>query len=97
MEQITFTPPLDVVAELLERCDQCGAAAKLHLTLADGALAFCGHHANAHAAMIVRTAVRVTVLSEFAWTGAATPGTPGSTVDGQSVAAGSEGAFPNSR
>jgi hypothetical protein len=97
MEQTTFTPPLDVVAELPERCDQCGAAAKLHLTLADGALAFCGHHANAHAATIVGSAVRVTVLSEFSWTGAAALGTPGSTVDGQTAAARSQRAFRNSR
>src|SRR5207248_1029898 len=30
----TFTPLLDVVAELTERCDRCGAAAKLTVAMA---------------------------------------------------------------
>ncbi len=97
MEQITCPPLLDVVPELLERCDRCGAAAKLHLTLTRGALAFCGHHANALAATIIGTAVRVTVLSEFAWNGAAALGTPGSTVDGPAATGRSQRSFRNSR
>ena len=68
--------------------------AKLHLTLAGGALAFCGHHANALAATIVGSAVRVVVLAGFAWSGAAAFGTPVSTVD---TAARSQRAFRNSR
>ena len=40
MEQTTFTPLLDVVAELTERCDRCGAAAKLTVAMAEGGLAF---------------------------------------------------------
>jgi len=94
MEQTAFTPLLDVVPELLERCDRCGAAAKLHLTLAGGGLAFCGHHANALAATITGSAVRVVVLAGFTWSGAAATGTPGSTVDS---AAGSRWSFRNSR
>ena len=97
MEQTAFTPLLDVVAELAERCDRCGAAAKLHLTLAGGTLAFCGHHANALAATIVGNAVRVTVLSGFAWQGEAALGTSVSTVDGQAGATRSQRSFRNSR
>jgi hypothetical protein len=100
MDQITFTPPLDVVPALPDRCDQCGAAAKLRMTMADGALAFCGHHANIHAAMIIKSAVRVAVLAEFVWTGAAALGTPVSTVDDRGPAdrsQRSERSFRNSR
>jgi len=40
-------PAVHVVPELLERCDSCGAAAKLHVSFAGaGDLAFCGHHGN---------------------------------------------------
>ena len=94
MEQTAFTPLLEVVPELLERCDRCGAAAKLHLTLAGGALAFCGHHANALAATIVGNAVRVVVVDGFVWSGAAAFGTVVSTVD---AAARSQRLFRNSR
>src|SRR5207248_6679668 len=67
MEQTTFTPLLDVVAELTERCDRCGAAAKLTVAMTEGGLAFCGHHANAHVDSIVRVAVRIRVVADFAW------------------------------
>ncbi len=33
----------------LERCDRCGAQAKVHVTLrAGGDLFFCGHHGRQH-------------------------------------------------
>jgi hypothetical protein len=64
-------PALHLVPELLERCDSCGAAAKLYATIgASGELAFCGHHANRYVDRIVATADRVAVLSDFAWKGA---------------------------
>jgi hypothetical protein len=99
MDQSTFTP-VDVVPALPDRCDRCGAAAKLRMTLAAGTLAFCGHHANGNADMIIRTAVRVAVLEDFVWTGSAALGTPGSTVDGPAgvdAAARAERSFRNSR
>jgi hypothetical protein len=35
---------------LADRCDRCGAAAKVRAILPKGGeLLFCGHHANAHA------------------------------------------------
>jgi hypothetical protein len=83
MEHTTFTPLLDVVAELTERCDRCGAAAKLTVAMTEGGLAFCGHHANAHVDSIVRVAVRIRMLADFAWAGRTAP----STVDSQTRAA----------
>jgi hypothetical protein len=64
-------PVLLVVPELTDRCDRCGAAARLTLTLrAGGTLAFCGHHANRYAEPLVRTAARVTTEDGFTWRGA---------------------------
>jgi hypothetical protein len=38
----------------LERCDRCGAAALVKVTLpAGGELRFCGHHARKHAARLL--------------------------------------------
>ncbi len=91
MENTTFTPLLDVAAELTERCDRCGAAAKLTVAMAEGELAFCGHHANAHAGSITRIAARVRVLADFAWAG----GAPLSTVDSEPARA--PRAYRNSR
>jgi hypothetical protein len=93
----TFTPVMEVVPELPDRCDRCGAAAKLRLTLATGALAFCGHHANANAGQIVRIAVGLAIVAEFIWVGAAAIGTPASTVDANVSAARAERSFRNSR
>jgi hypothetical protein len=37
-----------------DRCDRCGAAARVRATLASGAeLLFCQHHANKHEAKLV--------------------------------------------
>jgi len=93
----TFTPVLEVVPALPDRCDRCGAAAKLRMYLAAGALAFCGHHANANADQIVRSAVRVAVVAEFIWAGATALGTPESTVDAAGTAVRAERSFRNSR
>ena len=61
---------VDTVESLTDRCDGCGAAAKLGMALASGGeLAFCGHHANRLAGTIVRTAARISVEEGFQWTG----------------------------
>ena len=61
-----------VVASLDERCDRCGAAAKVQVELAAGGeLTFCGHHANRYADRVVEIAGQATVESGFAWRGAA--------------------------
>ena len=75
MTQTLLPPPrLGVVPSLAGRCDRCGAAAKLEMTLpAGGLLAFCGHHANRHVEDILGQATRVSVENGFEWWGA--PGT----------------------
>ena len=61
-------PEITTVGELTERCDRCGAAAKLEITLAGGGkLAFCGHHANRHREDIVRVAERIVAEEGFEW------------------------------
>ncbi len=70
----TAMSPMSVqtVAEVTERCDGCGAAAKLDFELASGGhLALCGHHANKLADGIARVALRVTVEEGFTWAGVA--------------------------
>ena len=61
---------VDTVESLPDRCDGCGAAAKLGVTLVTGGeLAFCGHHANRLAITIVRTAARISLEEGFDWNG----------------------------
>jgi hypothetical protein len=43
---------------MTERCDRCGARAKVRAVLTNGGeLLFCGHHARAHEESLRRTAV----------------------------------------
>jgi hypothetical protein len=64
-------PPTHVAPELTERCDCCGAAAKLHVDLTSGGeLSFCGHHGNRFTAQILAIGARVVVESGYAWHGA---------------------------
>ena len=61
---------VDTVASLSERCDGCGAAARLGVELtAGGQLSFCGHHANRLAGDISRIAARISIEEGFAWAG----------------------------
>jgi hypothetical protein len=70
-QMLISRPAVHVVPELSERCDGCGAAAKVRVTLKGaGDLAFCGHHANRHAERIRTMAVRVSVEEGFTWRGA---------------------------
>jgi hypothetical protein len=65
-------PATHVAPELTERCDRCGAAAKLTVILtAGGELAFCGHHGNRYVDTILAIADRVVIESGYAWRGAA--------------------------
>jgi hypothetical protein len=98
MDQSTFTPALHVVPALSDRCDRCGAAAKLRMAMAEGALAFCGHHANANAAAIIRGAQRVAITAGFVWSGAETLDAPVSTATVEAPEAPRAGrSFRNSR
>ena len=65
-------PTVTVAAELSERCDQCGAAGKLHATFRTGGeLTFCGHHANRFAARLMASAAIIMVEFGFGWHGVA--------------------------
>jgi hypothetical protein len=64
---------IDTVAELLERCDACNAAAKLVVTLTTGGeLAFCGHHANRMVETITKGAAQITLEEGYEWAGTPT-------------------------
>jgi hypothetical protein len=68
----TALPPSQVatVASLEQRCDGCGATAKLSFDLVSGGeLALCGHHANRLAEGIARAALRIRVEEGFGWQG----------------------------
>jgi hypothetical protein len=61
-------PEITFVDALTERCDSCGAAAKLEVTLGSGGvLAFCGHHAKRHAGELAKVAIRITAEDGFDW------------------------------
>ncbi len=69
MTTLLSKPEIVTVDELTERCDSCGAAAKLEVSLTSGgSLAFCGHHANRHAG-VARLARRITLEQSFEWVG----------------------------
>lgn len=40
------TPVAETVLTALDRCDRCGAAARVRAILISGDLLFCGHHAR---------------------------------------------------
>jgi hypothetical protein len=42
----TPTPPAPTLSAA-DRCDRCGAQARVRVVLANGQLTFCGHHAKA--------------------------------------------------
>lgn len=69
-QMVIGTPDVQVAAEIHERCDACGAAAKALVAFPHGVLAFCGHHGNLHADRILATATGVTIESGFVWRGA---------------------------
>jgi len=59
-----MTTTAGVPPSAADRCDRCGAQAKLRMTLAGGGeLVFCGHHARQFDATIRAAAVEI-VLSE---------------------------------
>jgi hypothetical protein len=65
---LTSRPAVHVVPELVgERCDGCGAAAKVTVTFGCGDLSFCAHHAKRYANRIAATADKVVVEAGFDW------------------------------
>jgi len=71
MSTLLSTAEIVTVDELTERCDSCGAAAKVEVTLPSGHLAFCGHHANKHGAGLAPLATTARIEKGFEWAGAA--------------------------
>jgi hypothetical protein len=62
------SPEIATAAALDERCDSCGVAAKLAVTMTGGGeLAFCRHHANKYASKINRVSLKITVEDGFDW------------------------------
>jgi hypothetical protein len=67
-----LSPEIVSTDSMTERCDRCGAAAKLQVVLtAGGELAFCGHHAKKHAHGLAPIASKITVEDGFDWAGPA--------------------------
>ena len=56
---MTTTVDTERVLTLQDRCDSCGAAAKVVATFLHGELLFCGHHARKAGTEIVKKAVHV--------------------------------------
>ena len=53
MSDIAMTPPIPMPLTAVDRCDRCGAAAKVRAVLpAGGELLFCRHHYNSHEARL---------------------------------------------
>lgn len=62
----TLTPPPETTAPSQgERCDRCGAAAKVRAVLPGGDLVFCGHHANKYASSLEKVAVNIARAEDF--------------------------------
>lgn len=53
-----MTPPAPTpTLTAADRCDRCGAQARVRVVLATGDLLFCAHHAKAHENKLRATAV----------------------------------------
>jgi hypothetical protein len=69
-----LSPEIVTADSLTERCDSCGAAARIEIALTSGgSLAFCGHHANKHAGRLAAVATKVKVEEGFEWAGQPNP------------------------
>ena len=44
----TATPSAPLTLSAADRCDRCGAQARVRVVLASGDLLFCAHHAHAY-------------------------------------------------
>ena len=56
----TATAPAPIkTLTLADRCDRCGAEAKVRATFTTGDLLFCGHHGKAYLDKMTETAVNI--------------------------------------
>lgn len=53
----TVTPEAPATLTSADRCDRCGAQARVRVELASGELLFCGHHAKEYEPSLRATAV----------------------------------------
>ncbi|MGZ6826624.1 MAG: DUF7455 domain-containing protein [Mycobacteriales bacterium] len=53
----TVTPPAPAALTAADRCDRCGAQARVRVVLSSGDLLFCAHHAKAYESKLRDTAV----------------------------------------
>ena len=53
----TVTPAAPSTLTTADRCDRCGAQARVRVVLGAGDLTFCAHHAKAYDAKLRATAV----------------------------------------
>ncbi|HVE73502.1 MAG TPA: hypothetical protein VNA30_00195 [Mycobacteriales bacterium] len=53
----TVTPAATTTLTAHDRCDRCGAQARVRVVLTTGDLTFCAHHAKAYEPTLRRTAV----------------------------------------
>ena len=53
----TMTPAPSATLTAADRCDRCGAQARVRVQLASGELLFCAHHARAYEDKLRDTAV----------------------------------------
>ncbi len=54
----TVTPLAPATLTAADRCDRCGAQARVRVVLASGDLVFCAHHAKAYEAKLRNSAVQ---------------------------------------
>lgn len=61
----TLTPSDTTASPIGERCDRCGAAAKVRAVLPGGGdLVFCGHHGKKYAESLEKVALTVVTSDE---------------------------------
>jgi hypothetical protein len=53
------------VVTAVDRCDSCGAAAKVIVTFLNGELMFCGHHARELAKPLINKSISIYDPDEF--------------------------------
>ena len=65
MSDTITTPPIAMPLTTADRCDRCGAAARVRATLPTGGeLLFCRHHFNEHEARLVDLGATVTTSED---------------------------------
>jgi hypothetical protein len=65
--EATYAPPLTNA----DRCDRCGARARVRVTLMNGQLFFCAHHGRKYMPKLRQAAIEVYEDPEYATTAGA--------------------------